>query len=139
MSWHQRFLQLADQIGNWSKDPIVKVGAIIVDENRRIIGTGYNGFARGVKDTSSRYENKTLKKQIVIHAEVNAILNCVSSMENSTLYVTYLPCPTCAGIIIQVGISKVIAKSNSRDARHKDQIDLTIQLFNEAGVRFYIV
>lgn len=139
MSWEKRFMQLAEHIGTWSKDPVVKVGAVIIDKQRCIIGLGYNGFARGIIDYANRYKDKALKQQIVIHAEVNAILNAVSSVKDGTLYVTYLPCPACAGIIIQSGISRVVAKSNERDSNHIDRTELTKQLFHEAGVRFYIV
>ena len=46
--WDRDFLELASTWANLkSKDPKVKVGAIIVDEHNRIISTGYNGFPVG--------------------------------------------------------------------------------------------
>ena len=44
--WHRRFLRLAAEIAEFSKDPSTKVGCILV-RDRRIISTGYNGFPRG--------------------------------------------------------------------------------------------
>ena len=32
--WHMRFLEMAELVGSWSKDPSTKVGAVIVDDNR---------------------------------------------------------------------------------------------------------
>src|ERR1051326_2813900 len=53
--WDRRFLELAKHVSSWSKDPSTKVGAVIVDANRRVVATGYNGFPRGVEDTPERY------------------------------------------------------------------------------------
>lgn len=33
-----------------SKDPVTQVGACIVDENRIIVGVGYNGMPNGCND-----------------------------------------------------------------------------------------
>ena len=60
--WNRRFLDLAIFISNWSKDPSSKVGAVIVDSNRRVIATGYNGLARNVHDDSERLERYMLKR-----------------------------------------------------------------------------
>ncbi len=45
--WDKRFLKLAREISTWSKDPSSKIGAVIVNDERRILATGYNGFPRG--------------------------------------------------------------------------------------------
>jgi dCMP deaminase len=42
--WDLRFLTLAKTVSTWSKDPSTKVGAVIVDKNRRVVSLGYNGF-----------------------------------------------------------------------------------------------
>ncbi|NBV65073.1 MAG: hypothetical protein EBR71_11560, partial [Planctomycetes bacterium] len=41
--WDRRFLQLADQIAQWSKDPSRGVGAVIVSGSRQVVATGFNG------------------------------------------------------------------------------------------------
>jgi dCMP deaminase len=44
-----------------------------------------------------------------VHAEVNAILNCVVlPLTGGTIYATQFPCPRCVQSIIQVGIRRVI-------------------------------
>lgn len=45
--WDARFLDLAVFIGDWSKDPSTKVGAVLVRPDRTIAGLGFNGFPRG--------------------------------------------------------------------------------------------
>lgn len=49
-NWPQRFLELAQLVASWSKDPSTQVGAVIVDANRRVVSLGYNGPPRGTSD-----------------------------------------------------------------------------------------
>src|SRR6185369_14951646 len=45
----------------------------------------------------------------VVHAEINATLNCVvHPLNGATIYTTQFPCPRCAQAIIQAGIKKVV-------------------------------
>ena len=118
-TWDKRFLSLAQHIANWSKDPSTKVGAVIVDQNRRIVSTGYNGYPKGVDDTIDTDERE-IKYKKVIHAEKNAILFAKQDLTGCTLYVTHHPCSQCAGYILQAGISRVVTLSNIEfDLRHK--------------------
>lgn len=107
--WDYRFLDLAHEIAKWSKDPSRKVGAVIVRPDKSIVSLGYNGFARGVLDEIERYENRDIKYEIVVHAEVNAIVSARQSVEGCTLYSTLFPCSRCAGIIINSGIRKIVS------------------------------
>lgn len=106
--WNRRFLELASFISNWSKDPSTKVGAVIVDCNRRIISTGYNGFPIGVSDDQERLENRDFKYKAILHAEENAIMFAKKDLSRCSLYVSSLPpCSHCASLIIQSGIKNV--------------------------------
>jgi dCMP deaminase len=113
--WDDRFLDLAAQIGSWSKDR-TKIGAVIVDDNKRILSQGYNGFPRGIEDHTSRLENREEKLKYIVHAEMNCIYNaCHSgvSLNGATLYVTGLPtCSDCAKGVIQSGIKRAVMKFN---------------------------
>ena len=44
--WHKRFMEVAELVSTWSKDPSTKVGAIVVGPDREIRSTGYNGSRR---------------------------------------------------------------------------------------------
>ena len=135
LKWHKRFLKLAEHISTWSKDPSSKIGACIVDNNRRIISTGYNGFAVGVEDTKERLENRDIKYKIVLHAEENAIQFSKQNLEGCSLYVSGLPpCAHCASLIIQSGIKYVYAWEKEIPDRWKESVKLTEQIFKEAGV-----
>lgn len=110
--WDHRFMRLAREIATWSKDPSSKIGAIIVDDQRRILGTGYNGFPQGIEDTEERLNNKEEKYPRIIHGEMNALLNCLRngvSVTGATLYVYGLPiCSDCTKSVIQAGIKRVV-------------------------------
>lgn len=115
-SFDNTFLEVAEVIAKRSKSTRLKVGAVLVKDNR-IIATGYNGLVSGVKPDVLEDENGVSKKE-VIHAELNCIISCARngvSCEGSTLYITHSPCESCAALIAQSGIKKVIFKEYYRD------------------------
>lgn len=100
-------MRIADVVSTRSPDPDTKHGAVIADQHHRILGVGYNGFPRGGPD----HEYPTTrpdKYPYMVHAELNAILNCHARPEGATLYVTGRPCPECMKAIIQAGIDGVV-------------------------------
>ena len=113
ISWDEYFMGVALLAAQRSKDPSTQVGACIVDENNRILSTGYNGFPRGCSDDEfpwnrNEAEGET-KYPFVVHAELNAILNTRGkSLVGSRVYVGLFPCNECAKAIIQAGIAEVI-------------------------------
>lgn len=134
--WSIRFMRLADHVASWSKDPSTKVGAVIVNPDRVVVGLGYNGFPRGVEDTPDRLDNRQLKYQLVVHAEANAILNATGSVRGCTLYVTPLfSCASCAKLIIQSGIAKIYAPLANNE-RWQSEYELAKQMYREAGVEW---
>ncbi len=139
--WDTKFLDLAEHISEWSKDPSTKVGAVIVDQNRRIISTGYNGFPVGIMDSFDRYSNRNIKYEMIIHAEANAILFAKQDLHGMAIYTTPLqPCSRCASLIIQSGIKKVVSYSSSEEnPRWKDNFALAKELFEEAEVELILL
>lgn len=134
--WDERFLRLAKEISTWSKDPSTQVGAVVVDVNRHIVATGYNGFPPGIRD-DERLESRSIKYDIVIHAEENCIIHG-GSLVGCTIY-TYplLPCSRCASKLIASGIRKVVSVPNDNE-RWIENINLSIELFREAGVFVHV-
>lgn len=139
LKWDKRFLDLAHFISGWSKDPSTKVGAVIANLHKTAVGLGYNGFPRGVHDHAHRYEDRDVKYPMVVHAEINAILNAGQSVRGFTMYCTMFPCPQCAAYIIQSGIIRVVAMTSPSDARWKEGHDLARKMFSEAGVDYETV
>jgi dCMP deaminase len=141
IKWDTRFMKLAKEISTWSKDPSTKVGAIIVNNERRILATGYNGFPRGIKDTAERLNDREKKYPLIVHAEMNALMNALYngvSVKNATIYVWPLPiCSECTKNIIQSGITRVsIISPKNASEMWKNQWEKTSKLmFEEAGVK----
>lgn len=135
-NWDERFLLLAEHVAAWSKDPSTKVGCVLVDDRRRVIGMGYNGFPRGVADDASRYEDRATKYLMVQHAEANAVLNATHEVRGSTAYVTHHPCATCAGLLIQAGVARIVSFSPSGGIaeRFADSFRAAATMLDEAGV-----
>lgn len=130
--WDAWFIDLARYVSTASKDPSTKVGAVVVDDYKRIISIGYNGFPRGVSDSEDRYNDKELKLSIVLHAEENAILFANRSLIGTTIYLwPMLSCPLCTSKIIQVGISNVVHATLQERPYHT----LARELYQEAGVK----
>ena len=96
ISWDQYFMGVALLSAKRSKDPNTQVGACLVNEDKRIIGIGYNGFPRGCKDDEFPWGRDggvvDTKYAYVVHAEANAILNSNSDLKGATLYVSLFPC-----------------------------------------------
>lgn len=137
--WDQWFLDLAEYISTASKDPSTKVGAVIIDKDRRIISTGYNGLPRGVEDTEERLQNRDLKYKMIIHGERNALLFANRSVKDCILYTwPFMPCAACASMVIQSGITRVVAPL-SDNPRWVEEFKLTEQLFREASVELVLL
>ena len=111
ISWDEYFMGVALLAAKRSKDPNTQVGACIVNKNKRILSTGYNGFPYGCSDDTFPWERdgEDTKYKYVVHAELNAILNAGGKdLTGSRIYVDLFPCNECAKAIIQSGISEII-------------------------------
>lgn len=137
--WHKRILDLAFTVASWSKDPSTKVGAVIVDDKFRILSVGYNGFPRGVEDTEERLNDRPTKYSLVVHAELNAILNATASIGGASLYVTHFPCNECAKAIIQSGIKNIYCHEDAFLDRWGDSQDTSSRMFRETNTRVHTV
>ena len=119
LTWEEYFMGLAHLSGLRSKDPNTQVGAVIVDENNRVVSIGYNGFPSGVSDDEFPWGREggvlDTKYAFVVHAELNAILNSQRSVRGCSLYVSLFPCNECAKAIIQAGIKRIIFESDKYD------------------------
>ena len=138
-NWDAKYIRLADNISLWSKDPSKKIGAIAVGIDGQILSQGYNGFPRGINDTSERYLDREVKYKFIVHAEMNCIYNATLtgvSLKGSTLYVSGLPiCSECAKGIIQVGIKRVVMNNADKvPPNWQESWTISKALFAEAGV-----
>lgn len=131
--WRRRFMEIARSVASWSKDPSTKVGSVIVNDSRIILGVGYNGFPRYVHDHEERYNDRSAKLKYVVHAEANAILNS-HNIKNSTIFVTHYPCSECAKLIAQSGIRYVVTPPGAANSKWKEDHEFARVILKEAGV-----
>jgi len=110
-SWDEYFMQITFQVAKRSTCPRAAVGAVIVRE-KRILTTGYNGSPRGqphCTEVGCLIVNDHCVR--TLHAEQNAIIQGALhgvDVSASTLYVTHQPCLSCAKMIINAGIERVV-------------------------------
>jgi dCMP deaminase len=138
--WDQRYLKLAYEVAQWSKDPSSKIGAVTVGAKGQVLSQGFNGFPRGLKDDFTRLHDRETKYKFVVHAEMNAIYNATyngTSLDGATLYVYGLPiCSECAKGVIQVGIKRVVMPNQNIEGKWLDSWLTSMNFFDEAGVDF---
>lgn len=116
LSWDEYFMGLAHLSAKRSKDPSTQVGAVIVSNDHRVVGIGYNGFPNGCSDDEFPWDREgefaQTKYPFVVHAELNAILNSNADLRGCSIYVSLFPCNECAKAIIQSGISRIVYESD---------------------------
>lgn len=118
-SWDHTFMTMAYELAKRSHDCQTQHGSIIVKDNK-ILGTGYNGFIRGIDDEKLP-NTRPDKYPWMIHSEINALLNCEHRPVGATIYVTGHPCLHCYQCLYQAGISTIIY--DARPERNAVMID----------------
>ena len=117
LSWDEYFMAVALLSAERSKDPNTQVGACIANDQNKIVGVGYNGFPIGCSDDELPWNRHgdflATKYPYVCHAELNAVLNAISTdLRGCRIYVGLFPCNECTKVIIQSGISEIVYLSD---------------------------
>jgi len=140
--WDKRYLELAKQVAQWSKDPSSKIGAVAIGSKGQVLAQGYNGFPRGIND-DNRLDDRPTKYKYIVHAEMNVIYNAGFngvSLDGASLYITGLPlCSDCAKGVIQVGIKEVIMPTQEIPDNWGQSWALSKSMLEEAGVKWRFV
>jgi dCMP deaminase len=110
-SWDEYFMGITFAVAQRSTCDRAQVGAVIV-RDKRILTTGYNGAPRGLPHCSE-VGHLMVNDHCVrtLHAEQNAIIQAALhgiSVDGGTIYVTHQPCVTCAKMIINAGLVRVV-------------------------------
>lgn len=90
-----------------SEDPYLKVGAVALDADNRVLATGYNGLKPGHSLTDDEWLDREGRLPFVIHAEINCLSLCMRG-QIKTLAVTTMPCGSCAMTIVAHGVQRVL-------------------------------
>lgn len=145
MKWHKRYIQLAQLIASWSKDPSSKVGSVAVRDGS-VLSLGYNGFNRGITSVNEEDCSREDKYKFVIHAEENVICNAAGNrvtLEGATIYVSGLPpCERCVRLLVQCRIKMIVAYETEYWHTRKDWMDswdLSQRILNECSVKVLVI
>jgi dCMP deaminase len=150
--WVDAYMDTAERFAQLSKARKLKVGAVVVKDNR-IISIGYNGTPSGwdnnCEDELYTYDERDITtgswthdpvtkrwttlvtKPQVIHAEANAITKLAKSNESgegSYLFCTHAPCIDCAKLIYGSGIDTVYFRDTYKN-------ELGVDFLRKMGLR----
>lgn len=120
VSWHEYFMNIAEQVSTRSTCSRKHVGAVVVHD-RTILSTGYNGSLRGAPhcdEVGHDIENDHCVR--TVHAEANAVAQAAKhgiQIDQAEIYVTASPCLTCFKLLANAGITKIYYKEFYRDER----------------------
>ena len=121
-SWDEYFMEIADTVAKRATCDRGRSGCVIVKE-KQILVTGYVGSPRGLphcddvghqlKQVVHEDGHSTTHCVRTVHAEQNAITQAARlgiPLEGATLYCRMTPCRTCAMLIINCGIVRVVCE-----------------------------
>ncbi len=139
-SWDDYFLEMADAASKRATCDRGKSGCVIV-RDKQVLATGYVGSPAGLPHCDDVghlmkkviQENGEISEHCVrtVHAEQNAICQAARkgvSIEGATLYQRMTPCRTCAMMLINCGIKKIVCERKYQLAEESEQ------LLAEAGI-----
>jgi len=134
IDWMYRFLEMAELVSTWSKDPSTKVGAVIT-RDKKIISTGFNGFPPRIVDKEIWWNDRPEKYRRVVHAEMNAILHAKEDLSGCVLHVYPIPpCEICVPMVIASGITAVVYPTIEHSRLN---FKPGLKILQEAGVRLF--
>ena len=139
-SWDEYFMEIAKLVATRATCQRRSVGAVLV-RDRRILATGYNGAPRGLshcpaEGPSRDWPDGCMKAGHCIrslHAEQNALLQAAYigiPCEGASMYVTCQPCNTCAKMLINAGVRRVVYEGDYPD-------EFSLELFRESGMEAF--
>jgi dCMP deaminase len=143
--WDRYFLDLCEAVSKRATCDRGRNGCVIV-KDKRILTTGYVGAPKGLPhcddaghDMRKVFDdagNITQHCTRTLHAEQNAILQAAKfgiSIDGATLYCKFVPCRTCAMMMINTGIKRVVAE------RHYHAEQDTVDMLNKACIELVVM
>jgi dCMP deaminase len=138
-TWDDYFMQIAGLVAQRSTCLRRQVGALLV-QNRRLLATGYNGAPQGLPHCHEL--DGCLREQMgippgerqelcrALHAEQNAIIQAAVhgvELADVTCYSTTQPCVTCAKMLINANVRRIVYEGDYPDS-------LALDILKQAGI-----
>ena len=106
-----------------------KVGCVLVDSNNHVVATGYNGVPTHFPhcldepcEGATAPSGESLEKCLAVHAEQNALLQ-LRSNDILTAYLTVTPCITCAKMLANSSVKRIVANREYLQSLAVDVLD----------------
>ena len=144
-TWDEYFMEVSRTIAKRATCDRGRSGCVIA-RNKQILVTGYVGSPVGLPhcdDVGHLFKQVTHEDGKVtnhcvrtVHAEQNAICQAARlgiSLQDSTLYCRMTPCRTCAMLIINCGIKRVVCEFKYHSSSESEE------MFAEAGIELAYV
>ena len=140
-TWDEYFMEVANTIAKRATCDRGRSGCVIA-RNKQILVTGYVGSPIGLphcdevghlfKQMTHADGNITNHCVRTVHAEQNAICQAARlgiALEGATLYCRMTPCRTCAMLIINCGIVRVVCEKKYHASQESEE------MFIQAGIQ----
>ncbi len=151
-SWDEYFMELANTVARRATCDRGRSGCVIV-RNKQILVTGYVGSPRGLphcdevghllKKVTHEDGNTSTHCMRTVHAEQNAICQAARlgiSLEGGTCYCRMTPCRTCAMLLINSGIERIVCEKKYHAGKESEemfrQAGVEIQYFHDEVLRY---
>lgn len=133
-SWDEYFMEIANTVSTRATCDRGRSGCVIA-RDRQILVTGYVGSPIGMahcddvghqlKQVVHEDGKITTHCMRTVHAEQNAICQAAKlgiSLHESTLYCRMTPCRTCAMLIINCGIKRVVCEKKYHAGKESEEM-----------------
>lgn len=134
--WDTYFMMLAEQVSLRSMDAQTKVGSLLVNDKKFILGTGYNSFPPGVDDKNIP-NTRPAKYARVLHSELNSVINSYANLHqenNITLYSTLRPCVQCLMVLMRYDVTRIVYLDKALSAKVGEDQEWFDTLITSKGI-----
>ena len=140
-SWDEYFMEVMEAISKRATCDRGKSGCVIV-KNKQILVTGYVGSPMGLPhcdEVGHQFkqmlnEDGSVSQHCVrtVHAEQNAICQAAKrgvSIDGATVYCRMTPCRTCAMLLINCGITRIVCERKYHAGQESEE------MFKKVGIK----
>lgn len=151
-SWDEYFMEIAHTVSKRATCDRGRSGCVIA-RDRQLLVSGYVGSPVGLPHCDD--VGHQMKKLIhedgketnhcvrTVHAEQNAICQAAKlgiSLDGATLYCRMTPCRTCAMLIINCGIKRVVCEKKYHSGQESEEMFATagvsLEFFSDSVLRY---
>lgn len=149
ISWDELFMNMAILVSKRAACKFHETGSIFIDNNKKIISTGYNGPTEGdlhclevgCAKVDGDPKTKKLRRCRGAHGEINGIINCqdTNRLRGATIYTVLFPCYDCMKSLNNAGIKEVVYLKEyariKKGGEATEEEDESLELAQKRGIK----